>query len=57
ELAQRGSDREYKRDPTQAIRSRPVLMLGSGCHFDAGSSANLAKLSLQDKTFVPVVGS
>ncbi|RWV85967.1 hypothetical protein GW17_00052186 [Ensete ventricosum] len=46
ESAQRDSGREYKRDLTQAVRSRHVLMLGSGCHFDEGSSADLVELSL-----------
>ncbi|RZS23100.1 hypothetical protein BHM03_00055964 [Ensete ventricosum] len=32
-------------------------MLVSGCHFDAGSSAVLVELSLQDKTFAWVVGT
>ncbi|RRT69527.1 hypothetical protein B296_00008974 [Ensete ventricosum] len=57
ESAQRDSGREYKRDPMQAVRSQRVLMLGSGCHFNAGSSADLAELSLQDKTFTWVVDS
>ncbi|RWW71876.1 hypothetical protein BHE74_00020348, partial [Ensete ventricosum] len=51
ESAQRDSGSEYKRDPTQAVRSQRVLMLSLGCHFDSGSSADLAELSLQDKTF------
>ncbi|RWV91821.1 hypothetical protein GW17_00045854 [Ensete ventricosum] len=52
ESAQRDSSHKYKRNPTQAVRSRRVLMLGSGCHFDAGSSTDLAELSCKIRPFL-----
>ncbi|RRT80324.1 hypothetical protein B296_00013485 [Ensete ventricosum] len=52
ESAQRDSGHKYKRNPTQAVRSRRMLMLSKGCHFDAGSSADLVELSCKIRPFL-----